>query len=266
MKKILLISLLLLLGVRVFAQFELQKRYYPVKPGFVSLIDSMPRHVRFNKVLIGVQNFEPERKVMQVWTPSIYADLLTTGATWAIDNYSQDLILMNSGTPGYDYFELEKNPIEIYRLVYLDEQFADYSLINKEHIRKATRIEEASKEIYRYFLQKKSDSLMMKYINPQKKFLVVVERKHADEEKDKTELLNEKDIKMWFEGKRLIDTKFRRTNGFMLTTTTESSHFNLEGIDYQAPCFFITDMYFTEESDKLYLTRIGIYTLRRTDF
>ncbi|MCS7004101.1 MAG: hypothetical protein NZM38_02110 [Cytophagales bacterium] len=249
----------------LFAQLDLQKRYYPVRENFLSLIAERPRHVRYNGVLIGVQNFEPERKVMQVWVPSMYISLLKTDATWAIDR-SEDLILMNSGTKPYDYFELEKNPIEIHRLVHLDEQVADYSFITKEHMKKARLVEEAAREIYRYFLQKKSDSVLAKYINPQKKYVVLLEHKHSDEEQDRTEVLNEKDIKMWFEGKRLIDTKFSRTPAFMVTTTRESAHFNLEGIEFLPPCFFITDLYFTEVNNKLYLTRIGIYTIRKEEF
>jgi hypothetical protein len=244
----------------LFAQIPFIKSYYHVLPAYLDSINYKTRLVRYADMPIGVQNYNSHRDVMQVWFLDHYKDLLKTDNEWGLDA-AGDLILLQKGTMPYDYEQVEKKPLPIYKFVKSGTNIVINEFNTPAERQKILNVEKAAAEIYQDFATKKNTHITS-YINPAKPHIVLQYKATTKDKQDSVVVLNEKQIKEWFIGKSIDDKQFpKRINAKFMGCTPTYANYSLNETAYEPKSFYMTDLYFNNDGEKPYLVRILLYRL-----
>lgn len=117
MKRYLLIFLFSLFSVVAWSQQKMNKNQHIVTDKTIELLgNEKERLVRFEGVLIGLENLDLNWKRLLIWLPPEYSDLLKSDNGWYL-NDRDEIVLLELGKIPYSYEVLEEKPVDVKRLL-----------------------------------------------------------------------------------------------------------------------------------------------------
>lgn len=260
MKKNILILLIAFVNCQiVLAQF-LQKIPYPVSDKTADLLEfDKERPIRFEGVIVGLQNLDYERKEVLFWFPKEYVmDLIKTDNEWYL-NDKNEILLHQVGKKEYDYDFLEKKPLNIYRI-------SGHSFLNdtkyfgEEKRKKLWAMERAAYKITQAF-EDGDTATLKQYITDETPYIAAVTKPSPEKEKGLTEVVKKAELNKWLVAK--AEGNRKRLASRLLSCVNDRVIMNTPDPIVPENTIHITEIFFKFENDKAYISRITLHESAR---
>jgi hypothetical protein len=260
MKKNILILIIALVNCQVVLAQFLQKVPYPVSDKTADLLEfDKERPVRYEGVIVGLQNLDYERKEVLFWFPKEYVmDLIKTDNEWYLTN-KDEILLHQVGKNEYDYSYLEKKPLNIYRI-------SGHSFLNdtkyfgEEKRKKLWAMERAAYKITQAF-EDGDTATLKQYITDETPYIAAVTKPSPEKEKGLTEVVKKAELKKWLDAK--AEGNRKRLASRLLSCVNDRVIMNTPDPILPENTIHITEIFFKFENDKTYISRITLHESAR---